>query len=218
MKYFALFVALAALLIGMAMVISPVREADTAQAVAMPWQIEAPGDGSSRVFGLTLGTATLADARHVFGKDAQVAIILGSGESGTLEAYYDLVIIGPLTGKLILTLDVAPEAIAAMTGRASKAAYMEGNTRKIALAPDDLQAAERLPLRALSLIPSANLDEATLLQRFGPPAERIRASEHVEHFLYPGKGLDVVLDAKGKEVLQYVAPRRFALLREPLRR
>jgi hypothetical protein len=38
----------------------------------------------------------------------------------------------------------------------------------------------------------------------------------VEHFLYPAKGLDLILDRKGKEVLQYVAPRDFARLREPL--
>lgn len=200
------------------MVIAPVREAASTGAVAMPWQIESVADGRSRVFGLTLGSDTLADARRVFGNDAQLAIILGSGESGTLEAYYELVTIGPLTGKLILTLEAAPDSVAAMIGRASKATYMEGGTRKIALTADDQQAAGRLPLRALSLIPTANLDEATLMQRFGAPAERIRASDQVEHFLYPAKGLDIVLDAKGREVLQYVAPRQFALLRDPLRR
>ena len=36
------------------------------------------------------------------------------------------------------------------------------------------------------------------------------------HLLYPDKGLDVVVDGNGKELLQYVAPRDFAELREPL--
>ena len=42
-------------------------------------------------------------------------------------------------------------------------------------------------------------------------------SETRVHLLYPEKGLDVVVDAEGKELLQYVAPRDFALLREPLK-
>jgi hypothetical protein len=54
--------------------------------------------------------------------------------------------------------------------------------------------------------------------RFGRPSERIRSSESVEHYLYPDRGLDVVLDSKGKELLQYVAPQQFELLREPLLR
>ena len=60
------------------------------------------------------------------------------------------------------------------------------------------------------------MDEAIILQRFGTPAERIRQGETLEHFLYPDKGLDLVLDSKGKEVLQYVAPADFARLRAPL--
>jgi hypothetical protein len=57
---------------------------------------------------------------------------------------------------------------------------------------------------------------AVILQRFGAPAERIRQGETLEHFLYPAQGLDIVLDSKGKEVLQYVAPADFARLRAPL--
>jgi hypothetical protein len=41
-------------------------------------------------------------------------------------------------------------------------------------------------------------------------------SEKRVHLLYPEKGLDVVVDSDGKELLQYVAPRNFAELREPL--
>jgi hypothetical protein len=37
----------------------------------------------------------------------------------------------------------------------------------------------------------------------------------VEHWLYPEKGLDLMLNDSGKEVLQYVAPREFATLARP---
>jgi hypothetical protein len=104
-----------------------------------------------------------------------------------------------------------------MRERAVKSAFMDGTTRKYTLAAADLQTAMQAPIQSLSFIPQANLDEATAVGRFGQPAERVRSNDHVEHFLYPGKGLDLVLDTEGKELLQYVAPARFALLRAPLK-
>jgi hypothetical protein len=93
---------------------------------------------------------------------------------------------------------------------------MESTTRRITLHPDDLAAADRLPIRAIAVIPTVNLDEATVVQRFGEPGERIVVSDKRTHLLYPKLGLDVVVDKDGKELLQYVAPQQFARLREPL--
>ena len=55
-----------------------------------------------------------------------------------------------------------------------------------------------------------------MLQRLALADALRRRAEALEHFLYPDKGLDLVLDSKGKEVLQYVAPADFARLRAPL--
>ena len=82
--------------------------------------------------------------------------------------------------------------------------------------PADEAAALAAPIRGLAFIPGAQLDEAVILERFGQPAERIRVNDHQEHLLYPAKGLDLVLDSKGRELLQYVAPARFDALRAPL--
>jgi hypothetical protein len=181
-----------------------------------PWQIGVLPDGTSKVFGLTIGASTLADARSRLGSDMQLAIVAAPGEAGSLEVFYTSVNLGSVTGKLILTGDVAPATVAAMRERAVKTEYMEGVTRKSTLRPEDQEVALRAPIRAVGFIPSIDLDEDLVRQRFGPPAERIRSGEHVEHLLYPDKGLDLVLDARGKEFLQYVAPRAFAHLREPL--
>ena len=108
------------------------------------------------------------------------------------------------------------ETVARLRQRAVKAEYMDGTTRKYILHPDDLALAWRTPIAGITFIPAVSLDEQTVLRRFGVPGERIRVDERVEHFLYPEKGLDLALDNKGKEVLQYVAPRQFARLREPL--
>ena len=182
----------------------------------LPWQIEVDSQGGARVFGVRPGLQTLSEVRAILGGEPEVAIIAAPDEVGSLEAYYAQLPLGFVLAKVILVVDVAPEAIIAMRERALKAEHMESTTRKIRLHPDDLAAADAMRVKAISVIPTVNLDEATIVQRFGEPAERLPVSDKRVHLLYPDKGLDVVVDADGKELLQYVAPRDFALLREPL--
>ena len=183
----------------------------------LPWQITTDGQGGSSVFGLQPGVSTLADVRQRFADDVEVAIIAEPNEIGTLEAYYASVPLGFVTAKMVLTVDATPEVVTAMRERALKAKHMESTTRKITLSPEDLAATEKMLIKAISVIPTANIDEATIIQRFGQPEERLVASENRFHLLYPKQGLDIVVDGKAKELFQYVAPRAFASLREPLR-
>ncbi len=182
----------------------------------LPWQIDLDGQGGSRVFGVRPGVDTLAEVRSVLGSDVEIAIVAMPDEVGSLEAYYTQLPLGFVLAKVIVTVDTTPELIIAMRDRALKAVHMESTTRKIRLHPDDLALAERLPVKAISVIPTVNLDEVTVVQRFGPPGERVVVSEKRVHLLYPEKGLDILVDSDGKELLQYVAPRNFAVLREPL--
>ncbi len=183
----------------------------------LPWQIQLDGQGGSTVFGLRPGVSTLGDVRQKLGSEIEVAIIAEPNEAGALEGYYAQVSLGFVMARVIVTLEAGENEVLAMRDRALKAKHMESTTRRITLHPDDLAAAERLPIRAISVIPTVNLDEATVIQRFGQPGERVVVSEKRVHLLYPDKGLDVVVDGEGKELLQYVAPRQFSLLREPLR-
>jgi len=182
----------------------------------LPWQIAVDGEGGSTVFGLQPGVSTLGDVRQRLGSEIEVAIIAEPNEIGTLEGYYAQVPLGFVLAKMVVTVDVPDAAISAMRERALKAKHMESTTRRITLHPDDLAAAEQLRVRAIAVIPTSNLDEATIIQRFGEPGERIVVSDKRTHLLYPAQGLDVLVDQGGKELLQYVAPRDFARLREPL--
>lgn len=187
-----------------------------APVTGLPWQIDVLADGGSRVFGLEPGTSSLADALAHFGPDADIAIIAPSGQTPALEAYFESVRAGFITGRVILTLAVDADELAAMQSRVVKSSYMESATRKLTLHADDLARARTLPILAIAFIPSADLDEAVIVDRFGPPTLRIPVNDHLEHFLYPERGLDIALDARGKEILQYVAPREFDRLSAPL--
>lgn len=183
----------------------------------LPWQIDVDGRGGSTVFGLSPGASTLGDVRRKFGDEIEVAIVAEPEEIGSLEAYYAQLPLGFVLAKVIFTVDLPSEAITAMRERALKAKHMDSTTRKITLHPDDLAAADKMPIKAISVIPAVNLDEATVVQRFGKPGERLQVSEKRVHLLYPESGLDAVVDGDGKELLQYVAPRQFAALRDPLK-
>lgn len=197
---------------------------DASQAPAkpsgLPWQVEALPNGASKVMGLTLGPAgtasVLGDAQQLWGEAVQVAIIAAPGEDGLLEAFVDPASAGFITGKIVITAQLSGANIRAMRERAIKSEFMESTTRKYQLTPTDLQTALKAPITALSFIPQANLDADTVVARFGQPAERVRSNGHLEHFLYPAKGLDLALDTEGKELLQYVAPAEFDRLRQPL--
>lgn len=217
MKNALLLTALLALLVLVFQALFPSDREDRAgHGVPPPWQIEKLADGHTRVFGLVPGISTLAEARERMGSDLNIAVIAAPNETGTLEAFHDSLNAGFVTGKLILTMEADEASIAAMKQRSPKSDYMESSTRKYRLAATDLEAAQGLPIRAIGFIPSAHLDAATVEQRFGRPTERLRSGEDSEHLLYPDRGLDIALNAKGRELLQYVAPDAFAPLRELL--
>jgi hypothetical protein len=183
----------------------------------LPWQISVDGQGGSQVFGLVPGTSTLAEVRARLGGEPELAIIAAPNESGSVEAYYSQVALGFVLAKVIVTVDLPESEISAMRSRAPKAEFMESTTVKIRLHASDLPRVEQARIKAISVIPTVNLDEATLIQRFGAPVERVVTGEKQVHLLYPAQGLDIILDAGGKELLQYVAPRDFPALVAPLR-
>lgn len=192
------------------------RDIEQAQRSDYPWGVDVLPDGGSRVFGLTLGTATLADADRRFARQASVAVFQSPQQRLSLEAYYDEVTLGGLSAKIVLTLGSDAGHLAALRERATRGKPTESGAVQYRLSPDDLDAVRGFPITTLTYIPYIDLDEAIVLHRFGTPARRVRTGAQVEHFLYPAIGLDLVMGQGGKDVLQYVAPRDFAELTAPL--
>lgn len=178
----------------------------------LPWQIDILSNGDTRVFGITPGRTTFGEAIEQLGDDLDLAIIAAPQEAGTLEAYYSHHSAGPITGKLILVLDAAPDILASLRERA----FQDGGTRRYRLHPDDLALAYRTPVKVINFLPSFNLDEEIAQARFGAPAEIIQVHAQQQHLLYPDKGLDLILRTDGKEVLQYLPPGEFSAHRARL--
>ena len=211
-RLFSLVIFLAIIVIAF-MSLKPASKHDTENVKGLPWQIEILPDGDSNVFGVTLGQSTLGDARERLGDDMTLAIIVAAGQdTGGLEMFYSRYKAGVFSGKLVLAADMAPETLTQLTERAIKSEYMKSGARKFTLDPEDLTVAYQAPLASMTFIPTVNIDEASAIKRFGPAAETIRASEQVTHLLYPEKGLNLIIDTDGKDILQYVAPGDFERL------
>jgi hypothetical protein len=182
----------------------------------LPWQVQRQGD-TVRVFGLTLPGSTLADAQARWGDGLQVAVMAQRGRPGALEAYVERHEAGGIVGRLVLATELAPEAVARLQDNAAKVEPVDADARRYALRAEDRAVLGGTALVGITFLPSVNLDAATLRQRFGEPAETRPEGPRLQHWLYPALGLAIVLDAEGREVLQYVAPADFEdRLRAPL--
>jgi len=203
------------LLLAVALVLH--RPQPPAEMRGLPWQIELPGDGTSRVFDIHLGVDDVGAVLDRLGQDAQLAIIARPGEAGALEIYYPRFQAGPLSGRLIVSAALPEETLEALKRHAPRRKPQESGAVRYWLADEDLATVRAAPVTGVGFIPAAQLDEALAVARFGEPDERITESEGVTHWLYPRLGLDLVMDAGGRELLQYVPPRDFAArLRAPL--
>lgn len=184
----------------------------------LPWRITAHADGSASVFGLTLGTSTLAEARRILGDTGEATLFLAPGGALTLEVFFQQVFLSGLRADFVLGLDLDPGQAQAMFERGERMATLGSGTRKISLAAQDLARLGDLPVRHVTYLPMADLAPSLLETRFGAPAERIpEAGTDVMHWLYPDQGLDIAVSPGAKEVFQYVSPRDFARLIAPLR-
>lgn len=181
----------------------------------LPWQILNFDDGSSEVFGIRLGHTTLEDALAVIGKDSESAIVIDQQNHASMESYISHYKAGPLQGKLVLVVDIPDSQLQQMIQNLEHGDYMASGARKLLPTDADWEVAKKTSLASISFIPGINLDEDIITNRFGKASQQLN-SEEVAHFLYPDKGLDIALSENGKEVLQYIAPRQFHKLSQPL--
>ena len=177
-----------------------------------PWDITLHESGHTSVFGLTPGQTSMRDVRTIIGNDVKLALISTDDEAGSVEMYYAHYTAGRLSGRLIVVADLDQDAVLAIKSRAMRS----GGEHIFRIHNDDLNTVLQSPMKGLTFIPIVDLDDAIIQQRFGKPSE-IVSHATLKHYLYPQKGLDVVLDDNGKEVLQYVAPKQFEQLVLPLR-
>jgi hypothetical protein len=184
----------------------------------LPWQIETTPEGHTRVFGITLGQTTVAEAERLLADPAEVTLFNAKDGRRVVEAYFNQVNLSGLSAKMVLGVDVPEEWLEPIYDRGIRASQLGSGEQKVTLAHDDLTTVRELPVDSITYMPSINLSPEQVEKRFGTPAQKRRESGDapVEHWLYPNLGVDVAISEREKEVLQYVPPAEFERLTRPL--
>jgi hypothetical protein len=185
----------------------------------LPWQIEILPGGQSRVFGIIPGQTTLLEAKRILDKKGDVNLFKSSDGTLSAELFYGKIRLGFLDAYLIAEAGGDELQLQAMLERASNPKAQPSGAWRYDLAVEDIRNLQDWPIRSLTYIPAAvQFDAAFLEKHFGPPAEKRPIDEGREYWLYPDKGLVVMLADKEREILQYVAPADFGRLKDQISR
>ncbi len=209
---------IAALLVLLTILLLTTLQRETGERArgAPPWLLESLPDGATRVLGLVPGRSTLADALLLFGPAVEAAVFETPDGTLSAEAYYSKVSPGGLTGRLILSLQLDEGTLVTLRDHSPERKMQRTGNARLEIAARDAASVNRAVIRGMTFVPTADLDEEILGARFGQPEERVRVDENTTHWLYPSRGLDIALNRKGKDVLQYVHPEDFDWVRSGL--
>lgn len=183
-----------------------------------PWQVTVLPDGGSRILGIHLGVTTVREAKQSLGHAPETALFENPDSRLSLELFYKEFNRAGLTARVVLTVGAADAVLQDFRRQSVKKGKLESGVVQYRLDAMALSRMESRPIIAMTYVPYADLKEKTILARFGEPAEKIQTHEQAQHWLYPDKGLDLIINEAGKEILQYVPPKEFARLADPLRR
>ncbi|MBI5439523.1 MAG: hypothetical protein HY936_11385 [Nitrosomonadales bacterium] len=182
----------------------------------LPWHIEHPAAGATRIFGLTLGQATTNEAEQRFREGAKSSLFKSPEGKLVAEMFFEQVTMAGLKSRIVVSIAVPEAELQGMYERGLRMSGT-GSGKKITLATDDVARVRTLPISGLTYMPSVRLEEEVVSKRFGQPAQRIREKKSgAIHWLYPQHGLDITLGNDEKPVLQYVPPKDFDRLLQPL--
>ena len=189
---------------------------EPAEKDGLPWQIEHPAPGETRIFGLTLGSSTVGEAEQRFHGEAKPSLFQSPDGRLAAEMFFEQVTLAELKSRIVINIAVPAAELQAIYERGLRISATGGD-KKITPAPDDAARLRALPIASLTYMPSVRLEEEIFSKRFGQPERRIREkTSGAVHWLYPQHGLDITLGGAEKPVLQYVPPKGFDKLLQPL--
>ena len=178
----------------------------------LPWQITTFDDGTSQVVGLHLGQDNLGHAVQKFGPYEELALFEGKDGHYSLEAWFGDVNFGPLKAKVTVTLALGPARAKALAAQAVERKGSPTGDWKLLLPSAVNATLDDALITGLTYIPAyGGLDETFFRERLGEPVAWQRVDENRIRWLYPDRGLSLLIDAKGKDVFEYVLPRQFEL-------
>ncbi|MCU7834515.1 MAG: hypothetical protein KZQ83_04595 [gamma proteobacterium symbiont of Taylorina sp.] len=179
----------------------------------LPWQITVVDPQTLHVFDLNIGKDTLGQADKILLSEYELAWFENEDQSISLEAYFLRVNLSGLRARIVLELDSSDLDINYLKKHSGKPEILKSHAIKYPL--DDLaHVMSDKVIKSLTYIPKSSVDAEMLKSRFGQAQKVINADENTEFWLYPDKGLVIMLNHRGKEAFQYIPLADFQRLKK----
>ncbi|MDX8408302.1 MAG: hypothetical protein R8L58_07955 [Mariprofundaceae bacterium] len=164
--------------------------------------------GRLHVLGLILGETTLRQAETILRSRSDIALYIypaGHAKAGmTLEAFFPS--IADHT-RVILVLDATDVQLKDIETRASRPHLYPNKVARMNISVRDTKLAQSLPIRELTLIPSADVSEKAIEARFGMDHETTTTADGYKRLEYPAIGLQATLAKDDVTRLHFVNPK-----------
>jgi hypothetical protein len=181
-----------------------------------PWHIEHPTADTTRIFGITLGQSNASEAQQHFKEVANPILFRSPAGQLVVEVFFEEVNLAGLKARVVLSIAVPDSELQGMSDRGLRM-NATGSGKEITLTPDDIARVFTLPISSLTYMPATRVEDAAFTKRFGQPQLRVKEKKSgAVHWLYPHDGLDIALGGNEKPLLQYVPPKDFDKLTQPL--
>jgi hypothetical protein len=175
----------------------------------LPWQIEITPQGNTRVFDIEVGVSNVQQISQLWRVSPEIALFRDPDGSHRLESYLGKIKLGPFQARIILNLQANKEQLANFAKNSSSHDATPSGSHQLRLSKDDFELALQMPINELSYSPAVDTEVEMLSNLFGTPEREILIDDNSSYWLYPQRGLVILINDEDKDVFHYFPPRDY---------
>jgi hypothetical protein len=169
----------------------------------LPWQSKVNASGQTEIYNLVIGSSSFQDAIRTFGKDLEVSLFKNHDESFQLEAFYNNLEIAQIRGQLIVELLMSEKQLSFLQNNIKSSEKLPTGNEKFELNLFAKSSLRNLMIKKIVFIPKTDIAPSTIIDRFGKADKISSDAQGVEYWIYQEKGLRIIYNANGKEMMEY---------------
>lgn len=169
----------------------------------LPWQSKVNASGQTEIYNLVIGSSSFQDAIRTFGKDLEVSLFKNQDESFQLEAFYNNIEIAQIRGQLIVELLMSENQLSFLQNNIKSSEKLPTGNVKFELNLFAKSSLRNLMIKKIVFIPKTDIAPSTIIDRFGKADKISSDAQGVEYWIYQEKGLRIIYNANGKEMMEY---------------
>lgn len=169
-----------------------------------PWKSHFNEQNKLVALGVVINENTANDAIKIFGEDYEILAFSKKDESQkVVEIYFPTMMLSRVRGVATLVMDVPEKLLKEAYARGVKTTVNTSGNRQVTLLAADANLMLDYKIKYITYVPKVSLTEEMIRSRFGEPAKIKPDEGDVTRWLYPNKGLEIIVNPNGAEVLQF---------------